>query len=137
MKRILLLITIGFFFSCKKDKEIQLLNQEIIGTWEFETFSGYPFTQPILPPGNGRIIVISGDGSFERKMHDTLVFKGNYTLQKKDDCYKRENNIIFSTNESSPNDYQYIEVVGGRLTLSSPNCYQDGGTAYYRRVKFN
>lgn len=64
--------------------------------------------------------------------HDTLVFKGHYWVQKKKDCYESSNDIIFFTDETS--SYSYIDIQDGKLALSTPNCYQDGGTAYYRRV---
>ena len=111
------------------------MENEIVGTWEFERFIGYPFNQPILPAGNGRIIIIGKDGSFERKQRDTLLFKGKYSIQRKKDCYERSTEIIFSTNENSFGDYRYVETREGKLSLSTPNCYQDGGTSYYRRIK--
>jgi hypothetical protein len=133
MKKIFFLVLLIFFFSCKKHNEIKALKGEIIGTWELERVSGYPFNQPPLPPGNGVIIVLGEDGLFERKKHDTLVFRGSYSVKRKKDCYERSNDIILSTNESSGN-YDYIEMSDGKLSISSPNCLQDGGTAYYRRL---
>ena len=135
MKKIMFLFLLAFVFSCKKDNDVKTLNREIIGTWELEKFVGYPFNQPTLPPGNGSIIVIAENSHFERKQHDTLVFTGNYSVLKKKDCHERNNDIVFSINGSSVEDYQYIEIVDGKLSLSTPNCYQDGGTAYYRRLK--
>ena len=128
------ILLIGFY-ACKKEKEVKSLKTEIAGTWELEKFSGYPFNQTPLPPGNGRILVLGEDGLFERKQHDTVVFRGSYTLRKKKDCHERNTDIIFSTNENSFEDYQYIEIADGKLLLSTPNCYQDGGSAYYRRVR--
>lgn len=121
--------------SCKKDHDISNLKSTIAGTWEYKTFSGYPFNFPVLPAGNGKTIVVGKDGSFKRFQHDTLVFNGSYTLREKKDCYKRNSNIVFSTTENSYDNYWYIELNEGELTLSTPNCYQDGGTAYYRRVE--
>ncbi|MBE7171953.1 MAG: hypothetical protein INR73_15300 [Williamsia sp.] len=135
MGRILFLLFFIFFVSCKKSSQARLLEREIVGTWEFERYSGYPFNQPILPPGNGRLIIIGKDGSFIRKQHDTLLFKGNYTIRRKKDCYDRSTDIIFSTNETSADNYQYVETLDDKLAFSTPNCYQDGGTAYYRKVE--
>ena len=112
-----------------------MLKRDIVGTWELEKVSGYPFNQPQLLPGNGRIIVLGEDGLFERKQHDTLVFRGSYTVRTKKDCYERNTDIIFSTDENLSGDYQYIETSDDKLLLSTPNCYQDGGTAYFRRVR--
>ena len=134
MKKILVLVLLAFSFSCKKDNEINTLKNEMIGTWELERISGYPFNQPTLPQGNGHIIVLGEGGLFERKQHDTLVFRGSYSVQRKKDCHERKTDITFSTNESSFGDYQYVEIAEGKLLLSTPNCYQDGGIAFYRRL---
>jgi hypothetical protein len=133
MKKALLVLSVGLLFSCKKN-EISTLKSEIAGTWELEKFIGYPFTNPSLPPGNGKIMVLGTDGIFERRQHDTVVFRGTYVLEKRNDCYQRSSNTVFSTNESTPVYYSYIELEEGKLTLSTPNCYVDGGTAYYRRT---
>ena len=135
MKKTFLFLLITFLFSCKKNSDITTLKNSIVGSWEFENFSGYPFTDRALPPGNGKIIIIGKDGSFKRMQHDTLVFSGSYALSKKNDCYQRNTNIVFSTNENPSGDYRYVELVDGKLTLSTPNCYQDGGTAYYHRIE--
>ena len=112
-----------------------MVQRGIAGTWELAQYSGYPFNQPLYPPGNGQIIILGADGSFERKDHSISVFRGNYQLTEKEDCHARENTTIISTNENSWDDYQYIQAVDGRLALSTPNCLQDGGTVYYRRLE--
>jgi hypothetical protein len=134
MKKIaLLLLLISCFYSCKKANGIKTFTNEIIGTWELQSIAG-PFNQPSFLPGNGRIIVFEEDGIFERKQHDTLVFRGSFFLKKRKDCFERSTDITLSTNESSNGDYQYIELSNGKLLLSTPNCYQDGGVATYRRL---
>jgi hypothetical protein len=135
MRKAIFIALLFSFCSCKKNSEVKMLKRDIAGTWELERISGYPFNQPPFPPGNGRIIVLGEDGNFERKQHDTLVFRGNYTLRRKKDCYGRNTDVIFSTDENSFGDYQYIESSNGKLLLSTPNCYQDGATAYYRRLR--
>lgn len=135
MNKIFFLVLLACMFSCNKDSEVKRLKNKIAGTWELERFVGYPFNQPTLPPGNGNIIVLGEEGLFERKQHDTLVFRGSYSVQEKKDCYERKSNTIFSTSENSFGDYQYVDISEGKLLLSTPNCYQDGGTVYYRRLK--
>jgi hypothetical protein len=135
MKKIFVLALLVLFISCKKDNDINTLKSEIAGTWELERFVGYPFNQPALPPGNGRIIVLGEDGVFERKQHDTLVSRGSYSVVRKKDCYDRNSDIVLSINESAFEDHQYVEIADGKLSLSTPNCLQDGGTAYYRRMR--
>ena len=135
MKKIILFLFVVSFYSCKKDAGFHALREDIQGTWELEQFIGYPFDQPVLPAGNGQIIVLGANGLFERKQGDSLIFKGTYSLQTKKDCYPRHTEVSFSTTESSPGTYQYVDIANERLELSTPNCYQDGGSAYYRRVK--
>jgi hypothetical protein len=135
MKRIWFPVLLVFVFSCKKDSELQTLKKEIAGSWEIESYSGYPFTQPSYPQGNGQVIVIGEGGSFERWKHDSLVFTGHYFMMRKKDCYEGENEVVFLTGESSGDRYGYINIRSGKLTLSTPNCYADGGTVYYRRIK--
>lgn len=67
--------------------------------------------------------------------HDTLLFSGKYLLAEKKDCYDRDSNITFTTNESAGSDIRYVEITADKLSLSTPNCYSDGGTVYYRRVE--
>ena len=133
MKKVALFL-FPFVMSCEKNNELKVIKEDIIGTWELEKFVGFPFTQPAFPPGNGNIIVIAEGGDFERRQHDTVLFRGIYSLGRKKDCYERNNDIIFSTNESSSGNYHYVDIENGKLSLSTPNCYQDGGTAYYRRL---
>ena len=132
MKRIsLLLISTALFCSCEKDN---VSNQRFKGIWEYENHFGYPFANGYLPPGNGRIIVLSADGSFERKQHDTVMFRGRYHLDLQKDCYGDEKKIHFSTNDNGYSWDSYINIDSGKLKLSTPNCYQDGGTTVYRKI---
>ncbi len=135
MKRILPLLVVLCICSCKKQKGLRQLQKDIAGTWELAEYSGYPFNQPVYPPGNGNIIILDEYGGYIRMKHDTLVFNGSYRIEKKKDCYQRDNDMAFFTNENNSGTYQYVAMDSGRLTFSTPNCYMDGGTAYYRRLK--
>jgi hypothetical protein len=134
MRKTILLALLFTVCSCKKDKDIKSLKKDIVGTWELEKVIG-AFSQPVFPPGNGQLIVLGKGGLFERKQHDTLIFRGTYTIGTKKDCYERNGDMIFSTNENSSGNYRYIEISDGQLSLSTPNCYQDGAVADYRRIK--
>lgn len=129
-------ILIGFLLisvmSCKKD--LGSTKSEIVGTWEYERYSGFPFNIPALPPGNGKIIVIGDDGLYERKQQDTLLFRGSYSLNKKKDCHPTNSTVTFSTSEN-PGSFAYVEISEGKLLLSSSNCNVDGGTSIYIRIK--
>jgi hypothetical protein len=133
MKNIFLfLATSLFFFACKKDS---VSYSQFEGVWEFENAVGYPFNNNYAPPGNGRIIVLSADGQFKRRQHDTVSYTGRYFLKKQKDCQGDEKKIYFTTDETSYDSGKYIDIDGqGRLTLSSSNCLADGGTVFYRRI---
>jgi len=135
MKQLLTIaITIVVFISCKKDNTASL-RWQLAGEWEYVTFSGYPFLNNALPPGNGRIVVFGTNGNFERRQHDTLLFKGNYQLNERKDCYGDEKKIFLIHNDPVfiKDDYVHI-TADGFLHISSPNCYQDGGTSIYRKL---
>ena len=119
--------------SCKKNREISNLKDQVTGTWEAEKIISRDSIR-VLVQGNGNIIVLKKKDVFERKRHDTLVFKGKYTLKEKKDCYPGSSDIVFSTNEN-PSNILYIEIENDKLILSTPNCYMDGGIGYYRRLE--
>jgi len=136
MKQVLPFLLIILLVSCAKDVEdFTEIKNEIAGAWEYETYAGYPFNNTVLPPGNGNIIVIHKNGTFERKQHDTLLFSGFYELERKKDCYQRSTDILFSSNVPLYTAGHYVEVKNEKLTLTTPNCMMDGGTAYYRRIR--
>ena len=128
----LCLLTALLFFSCKKYKAETELSKAILGTWEMETFIGFPGTIN-FPNGNGTTIAFLPGSVIEKKQGDSMLFKGTYLLQTKQDCYPSDNNVILKTTED-PNYHEYIQVKNGQLMLSSPNCYVDGGTSYWRKV---
>lgn len=134
MKKIsLIIISIIFLYSCKKDR---VNNSAFTGIWEYESFSGYPFTSSgPLPPGNGKIIVLYANGNFERRQHDTVLFHGRYFLKKQKDCYSDENKIHFTTNDNGFAWDHYITInETGRLKLSTSNCLADGGVTTYHKI---
>jgi hypothetical protein len=120
--------------ACKK-QDNSFVRSGFTGAWEFENYSGYPFTNNYAPPGNGRIIVLYPDGSFERKQHDSIMFKGRYFVKKQKDCYSDEEKNHFTTNDTATSYDAYINIESGKLTLTTPACYADGGRAYYRRIE--
>jgi hypothetical protein len=133
-KTLFALLTAFILFACKKDGAA--INSRITGVWEYESFQGDPFNYQ--PPGNGKIIVLSEDGEFERRENTTVLFKGKYYLKKKKDCYTEGLRTNFSTNDPSfaSGEYTYIDIdISGRLRLSSSTCLQDGGTSVYRKIQ--
>jgi hypothetical protein len=127
----LILICFILFISCKKE----IVQKQFSGKWEYATFIGYPFNDNALPPGNGKIIVLGQSSSFERYMHDTLIFKGHYSIERKKDCGSNEQHYFLNTNDSLFAKGLIIDVRNDSLFLSTPNCYADGGVGIYRRVR--
>ena len=132
MKKIFLfLLIIGSLYSCKKDA-LSDRYQEFAGTWEFEQYSGYPFTSTPLPPGNGQIIYIGSDKTFERRSFDTVLVRAKYILEERKDCYDEDKKLFFKSTESNSSESK-ISIENGKLYLTSSNCLSDVGIGIYRR----
>jgi hypothetical protein len=135
MKKIFPFVLFLFILvSCKKGNHL-FLNNRYKGVWEFENFSGYPFNNNYLPPGNGRIIVLLPNGIFERRQHDTVLFRGKYFLKQQKDCLDEQKKTHFTTNDTAYSWDVYIDIGSDKLTLTTPKCYADGGIAFYRKIK--
>ena len=137
MKLILPLIVL-IFFSCKKDNSTVGFRNKITGSWELEKNVCGECITPVtnFPRGNGNIIILSANGTYQRKKQDTLLFSGNYTLQEKKDCFARSSNYTFSTNENpNPVSYGYINLENDKLIFSTPNCFADGSVTTYRKIE--
>ena len=131
MKKIILfVVVISSLYSCKKDS-LSDRYQEFSGTWEFEQFIGFgPSTTP-LPPGNGKIIYLGGDKTFEQRSFDTVQVRAKYSLEERKDC-NGNNTVFFKTTEPNSSE-RVISIVNSKLNLSTPNCIADGGVSIYRR----
>lgn len=132
MKKLFLFIAIiGSLYSCKKDS-LSDRYQEFAGTWEFEQYSGYPITSTPLPAGNGKIIYIGSDKTYERRSFDTVLVRATYSLEERKDCSGNEKKICFKSTD--PNAFEsIISIENGKLYLSASNCLADGGINIYRR----
>jgi hypothetical protein len=138
MKKMLPVMVVALvFLSCKKEDALKEFKESLVGTWELEkriTFE-VPFTTLSSPPGNGNILVFTTGGVFEKKKHDTLVFQGTYTLQRREDCHPRTSNVVLQTSDNTPANEHYVTIENGKLLIDTPNCWADGGAAYYRKIQ--
>ena len=136
MKRLFLLVLLTFIlFSCKKQRELKSLKEDIAGIWEIEK-SASAFWTINYSPGNGQTIVFSGSGAFERRNYDTVIFKGVYSLKYQEDCKPSPFNIVLITDEYPTTTYRnYVSIDSGKLIISSSNCMEDGGVSIYRRIQ--
>lgn len=129
MKQVLIsLLCIIFLFSCKKETPT---NSDYAGTWEIERSQSIVGTI-IYPPGNGQVIRLTASSSYESINADTLVYRGNFYLEKKQDCDGETKHMMFKTSES-PTEFR-IYKEGDKLVLSTSACYSDGGIGWYRRT---
>ncbi|HEY1114761.1 MAG TPA: hypothetical protein VGE66_14425 [Chitinophagaceae bacterium] len=131
-----LLMALGLLLlgACTKEAGDLQAFRPFAGTWEAEQFIGFP-GNVTLPPGNGRILVLETNGMMESRRNDTVLYRGRYFLQYKQDCHPRESSLYFTTNDSSFLWESYIQTNGDKLTLSTSNCLADGGSTIYRRIK--
>ena len=127
----LYIFCIVLLMSCAKDKFADT-RQQFSGTWEYHQFVGYPFLSTPLPRGNGKIIIIGTDGSFERRNHDTTTFKGSYTLEERKDCYGDAKQTFFKSSDPTFAE-SFIAISGDSLMFNSSNCLTDGGALIYLR----
>jgi hypothetical protein len=131
MKNVLSLILLVFLaVSCDENG----LNDRIVGKWEIEESVCFgcptPFTNH--PQGNGNIMAFKSNGAYERRESNIVVFKGKYSLKKDEDC-DESNDTVLKTSEDQ--GVRVITIESGKLKLSTPSCYADGGIATYRKVK--
>ena len=132
-KIFVLLFAAILIFSCSKDKGLTNFKNELTGTWELAGFIGFPGSLN-FPPGNGNVLILGTDGSYESKTPDTVLYNGSYSLKRKRDCFQQQTDIILSTDHPLTT-IQYVMVKKDSLSLSTPSCYADGGTAFYRRLR--
>jgi hypothetical protein len=127
----------AFVFSCGKSNRLEEYKNQIAGKWEIEKRVCGECMNPLTnyPEGNGNIIVLLNDGTFERRIHDSIIFKGKFFLNKSDECGKPNSDIALSTNESSNSTPLFVRIESGKLHLSTPYCYTDGAAIIYRRVQ--
>ena len=130
-KIILFAVIISSFYSCKKDS-LSDRYKEFSGTWEFEQFIGYGQQNPPLQPGNGKIIYIGVDKTFEQRSFDTVQVRAKYSLDERKDCSGNDYTVFFKTTEPNSSE-RVISIVNGKLNLSTSNCLADGGVSIYRR----
>jgi hypothetical protein len=123
--------------SCSKDNQLDNFKNQILGKWEIEkNVCGEcisPFT--IYPEGNGKTIVLFNDGSFERRINDSVIFAGKFYLGKSEKCNRSPSDIEMSTNEYAGSFPLFVQIESGKLQLSTPYCYTDGSITTYRRVQ--
>lgn len=131
-----IIILILLLSSCSKEHQLDDFKDQVAGKWEKAEFicGECPNPRTIYPQGNGSIMVLFKDGVFERRLHDSVTFKGKFFLTRSDECGSRSD-IALSTNEYSNSIPGFVEIASGRLRISTPSCYADGASTYYRRVE--
>ena len=128
---------IAIFSSCNKDNQLENFKTQLAGKWEIEKKSCGLCLNPLTtyPEGNGNIIVFLSDGTFERRIHDSVTFKGRFFLTKSNECGKPNTDIALSTDESIAILPLFVQIISGKLYISTPHCYMDGAGTTYRRIE--
>lgn len=115
--------------SCRKDRFIK----DLTGSWEIT--QGYTFGGPVsYPPGNGNILVLRKDRSFEQQYPGNSTISGYYTVETREDCSPRTDKKALVLHFDNSTQASYVGVSDNTLSLSTSNCIADGGTAIYRRL---
>lgn len=68
---------------------------------------------------NGNIIVQFKDATFERRIHDSVIFKGEFTLVNSAECGKPNSDIALFTNEIPNATPMLILVESDKLYLNT------------------
>ncbi len=123
--------------SCSKDHHLDNFKNQISGKWEIEkNVCGECISQfTAYPEGNGNTIVLFNDGVFERRVHDSVTFSGEFFLSKSEECSMSHSDIAISTNEISNEFPLFIQIESDKLQLSTPSCYTDGSITTFRRIQ--
>lgn len=122
--------------SCKKEHNVNALKNQLAGTWELErAICG----ECLIPntsyaPGNGNLLIFGNDGSFQRKKQDTVLFNGTFSVIISKECSSNGDQAL-TTSESAGATPQFINIYTDSLVLSTPSCYQDGGSTVYKRIR--
>ena len=121
----------------EKDRKLENFKNQVVGKWEIEknVCGECSISNTTYPEGNGNIIVLSNDGSFERLVHDSLTFRGKFLLSMSEECSSSNPTIAITTNEISNSTPHFATIESEKLTLSTPNCYADGSITIYRRIQ--
>lgn len=134
MKKIAVSLAIVLAASSCEKENLSAYKDIVSGEWEYIRNVGFIVPVPPLPAGNGKIIAIGTNGSFERRSHDTVLFSGRYSLDKRKDCYGEEARVFINTNDNSFTNNFTINRIGDSLIIGSPNCFMDGGITIYRKL---
>jgi hypothetical protein len=117
------IIVVIFLMACKKE-EFKDIRRQAVGTWEYHRIYCFCVNPLMLPRGNGQLIVIGWNGSFDQRKHDTVTYRGSYQFNKRKDCRGDIKDIFFET--SNPNfTAGKISIKGDTLRLSQSNCLTD------------
>ena len=134
MSRLLLIAALFSLvtFSCKKEKD-DLDNAEVIGNWELSVTSAMSGLQN-YPPGNGNILKLRSDGSFEQIIPGQPTRQGYYKYKSKQDCSPQySSNKVLILYHDGYDDIHYVKTEAGKLLLNTSNCLADGGSFTYLR----
>lgn len=126
-----------FVSSCSKNSQLENFKNQVAGKWEIEkrVCGECPNSLTNYPAGNGAIIALFNDGTFGRRIHDSVIFNGKFFLTESNECGKPNSDIALSTNESSNRIPLFVQLESGKLQLGTPYCYADGATTIYRRIQ--
>jgi hypothetical protein len=130
LKLITCSLCVLLLLGCRKDNS---LKKEYVGRWEFAQFIGFPGSLT-EPPGNGKLLILSDDGRFERIEQGSVVSSGKFSVIRKKDCHPRDGEHMVKAKDGYLDEH-YIQIINGRLSLSTSNCLMDGGTVIFRRVE--
>jgi hypothetical protein len=134
MKTILPLAALIIFVSSCKKENIEV--RQFYGTWEIRSATGFgPSLSQNYEPGSGTYIELKPDGRINRYENATPTSSETFRIVKKDITACKWSTSNYLAIEYGSGSYEQIRVNGDTLRMSTPPCWEDGGTVIYVRMK--
>lgn len=128
-----LLAVVVTITGCKKDSD--KTPSTVYGKWELQSSFGNFTGSQTYPRGNGNTYEFT-TATYVRTSHygdSTYQMSGPYRIFESDYCMQasKQQFIEFDSTGSLPFAFKFS---GSTITISTPECLADGGTATYRRI---
>lgn len=128
-------ILLAFISSCKKQ---QVDQPDFYGTWEIQSSISYSApSEPLqtYAPASGKYIDLRSDGTINWYKENKLERSATFQISKKNITGCKFNDLReYWAITYQNHHHHWIQLDNNTLTISTPPCWEDGGTTTYVRV---
>lgn len=121
----LIFVTAISLTACKKSE----LKKSMQGDWELAAVTNMSGYKP-YSPGNGNVLSFKSSSRYSRKENNVEVSKGDYSLENRTSCSKKE--TFISLSDGYFNGLVVNIVEDSLLIFGNSSCVSDGTTTIYR-----